>query len=293
MQPDELTKRIIAYADARGADDQPLTTGIPGLGVVRSRAPSKLAPILYQPIFCMVLQGAKQAFLGDQVVTFGKMESVIISIDMPTLGRIVHASRSEPYVALALELDMAMLRELAAEIGEIGEAAEEARSIATAEADKVVVEAMGRLFGLLDKPQAIRVLKPLLLREIHYWLLSAKHGAMLRSLCQADSHAARIARATVMIRGDYASPLRIAELARTAGMSASAFYDHFKAITGTTPLQYQKQLRLMEARRLILTGEHSVSSAAFTVGYESPTQFSREYSRKFGASPRRDMTALS
>ena len=289
IKPQELIQRVITYADARKAGEQPLMTDISGFSVVRSRAPTTMAPVLFQPIFCLVLQGAKQAYMGDRLVTFGEMDSVIISFDLPTLARIVRASRTEPYVALALKLDMAMLRELAAEMdyspGERGDA------IATAEAGGAVVEAMGRLFGLLEKPEAARVLTPLLLREIHYWMLSAEHGAMLRTLVRADSHAARIARATVMIQQNYAAPLRVADLARAAGMSHSAFHEHFKAITGTTPVQYQKLLRLMEARRLILTGEHSISSAAFTVGYESPNQFSREYSRQFGAPPRNDVAA--
>jgi AraC-like DNA-binding protein len=287
----DLIQRIISYADAREAEDHPLMTGIPGFSITRSRAPTMMTPIFYHPIFCLVLQGAKQAYLGERPVTFGEMESVIVSFDLPTVARVVKASRTEPYVALALKLDVAMLRELSAEMGDSASASERGDAIAVGEAGDAVVEATGRLFGLLEKPDAARVLTPLLMREIHYWMLSAEHGAMLRSLARADTHAARIARATVMIQQNYAEPLRVADLARAAGMSPSAFHEHFKAITGTTPVQYQKLLRLMEARRLILTGEHSISSAAFTVGYESPNQFSREYSRQFGAPPRNDAAA--
>ncbi len=293
MQAEDLMRRVLAFADAHDAGETPLPTGIADLAVMRQRAPTPLKSVVYRPVFCLVLQGAKQAFVGDRTITFEAMQSVIISVEVPTLARVVRASRREPYVAMALGLDMALLTELAAEIGAFAAESAEAAPIATGVADEAVIDAMARLFALVDTPQAVSVLRPLILREIHYWLLSARHGTMLRALARADSAASRIARATAMIRRDYAAPLRIANLADAAGMSASAFHDHFKAVTGTTPIQYQKQLRLMEARHLILAGGHSVSSAAFEVGYGSPTQFSREYARKFGASPRADMKSAT
>jgi transcriptional regulator GlxA family with amidase domain len=145
---------------------------------------------------------------------------------------------------------------------------------------------MERLFGLLDKPAAAPILHPLLMREIHFWLLSATHGDMLRQLVQANSHAARISEAIVQIRRNYTEPLRMPELARTVEMSESSFHQHFKAACGITPLQLQKPLRLLEARRLMIFKNQSVSTAAAAVGYESPTQFSREFTRMFGSSPR-------
>jgi AraC-like DNA-binding protein len=205
------------------------------------------------------------------------------------LTRVVQASHAKPYVALALTLDLTLVHELAAEIDA---ASDEPQSmIAVGEADDALLGAMDRLFGLVDKPQAAPTLSPLIRREIHYWLLAARHGAMLRALARPDSHAARVARATALIQRGYAETLRVPELARAAGMSASAFHEHFKAITGLTPLQYQKQLRLTKARQLLIGDGETVSGAAFAVGYESPTQFSREYSRRFGASPRADVAA--
>ncbi|MBN9066850.1 MAG: AraC family transcriptional regulator [Rhizobiales bacterium] len=288
MEADNIARRVLDFADRNGAGELPLETGVGGLSVMRQRSPGVLKPVLYQPVFCLVLQGAKQALIGDRAVTFCEGQSVIISMELPTLARVVSASTARPYVALALELDMALLRELAVEIGGLPAVRETAAAIEAGDADGAILDATRRLFDLTEKPQSAPILAPLTVREIHYWLLSARHGAMLRALTRTDSRSARIARATVRIRRGYNEPLRIAELAHDAGMSASAFHDHFRSVTGTTPLQYQKRLRLMEARRLILAGDCSVSSAAFAVGYESPTQFSREYTRQFGLSPRRD-----
>lgn len=296
MQMNDLAARVLAYADGRNAAETPFATEIDGLGVSRARAPTPLAAIVYQPIFCLVLQGEKQALLGERTVSFGRGQSVIVSLDLPTSSRIVKASRAEPYVALALRLDAGLLRELAAEMEPVGQEARggaKAEAIAAGEVDAAILDAFARLFGLVGKPaDTRRVLAPLILREIHFWLLRAGHGAMLRELARADSHAAGIARAVAVIKRDYALPLRVADLARVAGMSPSGFHDHFKAVTGTTPLQFQKRLRLMEARRLLLGDDVGVSAAAFEVGYESPTQFSREYARQFGQSPRADKRQL-
>ncbi|MEZ5839777.1 MAG: AraC family transcriptional regulator [Hyphomicrobiales bacterium] len=289
MLADELTSAALAFADAHGAGDAPLATGIAGLTVLRQRRPSELRALVYEPVFCLVLQGAKQVLVGDRPVVFDRMQSVIISFELPTLARVVRASPNEPYVALALRLDMAVLRETAARMPDIPAGKSATGPVALAAADAAIIDAMHRLLGLVDRPEAAPILSPLIIREIHYWLLSAGHGAMLRALMRADGHAARIAAATARIRRDFRTPLRVGDLARDAGMSTSAFHDHFKAMTATTPLQFQKQLRLIEARRLIVETGATVSSAAFAVGYESPTQFSREYARRFGAPPRADL----
>jgi AraC-like DNA-binding protein len=237
------------------------------------------------------LQGAKQLTDAGRTVTISKGHSVIVSIDLPIASRVVNASPREPYLTLALRIDMTLLREIASEIDLASAGGEPADFISLAEADQALVDAMERLFGLVGKPSAAGVLQPLTEREIHFWMLMANHGTMLRELVRADSHAARIARAVGAIRRDYTGRLRVDDLARMAGMSNSVFHDRFKAITGTTPLQFQKRLRLMEAKRLIASGEISVSAAAWRVGYESPTQFSREYARAWGRPPRTDLPA--
>lgn len=288
MLAEDLARKVLEFADNRKAGDEPMPTGVAGLDLVRQRAPSEIYPVVYQPIFCLVLQGVKETYLGSRTVRFARMESLIVGLDLPALARVVEASRQKPYVALALALDMALIRDLAAETDARSFGREPVEAVVSGEADEAVLDAMGRLFALHDKPDAARVLESLIRKEIHYWLLTARHGGILRELVEKDSHAARIAQAIAVIRRGYASSLRIEDLARAAGMSGSAFHAHFKAITGTTPLQFQKQLRLMEARRLMQAEKLTVASTAFQVGYESPTQFSREYARHFGASPRSD-----
>jgi AraC-like DNA-binding protein len=285
----DLTRRVIAHADLHQATGDPLAFDIAGLSLVRQRSPTVFTPVLYQPLLCLVLQGAKQSSLGTRNVTFGAMQSLIVSIDLPTQSRVVQASAAAPYVALALELNLGLLRELAALTGLSMD--DEGDAISAGPADQDMVDAFGRLFGLVGNPQAAQVLAPLIIREIHYRLLGLPHGGMLRHLLQQDGHASRIARSIATIRRDVTAPLRVVDLARVAGMSVSGFHDHFKAVTATTPLQFQKQLRLIAARQMMLAGHHSVTSTAFEVGYESPTQFSRDYTRAFGTSPSRERRA--
>ncbi|THK34094.1 AraC family transcriptional regulator [Ensifer sp. MPMI2T] len=286
MFAENLTQRVLNYADRQSVGIEPYYTEIPGLSVVRHFRPTDLMPVLYRPIFCLVLQGAKQTCLGDEIITFVQRRSVIVGLELPTFARVVEASRDRPYVAVALQIDMTLIKELAAEVDAIGDDDGRASAIAAGEADDAVVNAMDRLFGLVDKPAAVAVLRPLIMREIHFWLLSASHGGLLRQLVRTNSNVARISEVIVHIRRNYAEALRVPELARSVGMSESAFHQHFKAVCGTTPLQFQKRLRLIEARRLMISEGQSVSSAAAAVGYESPTQFSREFARMFGSSPR-------
>ena len=289
MIDDDFIARVAAFAEARDIRDEPVQCGAGGLAVWRSVAPTPIRPAHYQPVLCLVLQGAKHVSLPGRETKLSKGRSLIVSIDLPTISRVVEASREKPYLTLSLPIDMGLLHDVAGEMDLAGVEAGKADALSAAEADEALVDAMDRLFGLAEKPAAATMLAPLILREIHFWMLMADHGAMLRELCHADSRAARIARSIGIIRRDFTARLRIEDLARAAAMSSSAFHDHFKTVTGTTPLQFQKQLRLMEAKRLIASGEISVSAAAYRVGYESPTQFSREYARTWGAPPRADL----
>lgn len=288
----DLIARVCRYADAHDASEVPFETGIDGFTLVRCRAPTALEAMVYSPLLCLVLQGRKESYLGEARVGFGRGDSLIVSLGVPTVSRVTEASRTAPYVALALLLDMGLIRDLYDEAGAAEIADEQSRAIASGQADAPLVEAMGRLFDLVERPLEQRMLLPLLRREIHFRLLLARHGGLLRSLAHRDSHASRIARALSRIRRDFAAPLKVTELAGAAGMSPSSFHAHFKALTATTPLQYQKDLRLLEARRRLIGSGQPVSAVAFEVGYDSPTQFSREYSRKFGTSPRDDRIAV-
>ncbi len=293
MQNQDLIAHVCAYADRHAdcqqANMESYATSLAGLTILRSRRPTALEAVLYNPLLCLILQGRKETHLGVRRVSFTAGESLIVSHHLPVISRVTEASEMTPYVALVLELDMSVVLSLYGEVSEVEIEEEHARALNVGKTDGALLDAMGRLVDLIDRPFEAKVMLPLVLREIHFRLLLAQHGGMLRQLLQRGSHADRIAKAIARIKLDYATPLTVAELASVAGLSPSSFHEHFKALTATTPLQYQKELRLLEARRLLMNGTHSVSSAAFEVGYESPTQFSREYSRKFGNSPRQDL----
>jgi AraC-like DNA-binding protein len=256
-----------------------------GLLLLRQSSPSSFEASLYEPVLCLILQGRKQVSIGEQTLSFGPGECLLVSHDLPVRSRITKA----PYLALVLEVDVAAVRKLYDEVAESALDSERARAAETHRADPGLLDALRRYLALADSPADAKVLGPLISKEIHYRLLVAPFGGMLRSLIRHDSNASAIARAIGHIRGDIRSPIAIPDLARRVGMSASSFHAHFKTITSTTPLQYQKELRLLEARRLLKTGGASVTTAAYDVGYESPNQFSREYARKFGVPPSQDV----
>lgn len=293
METDRLVSDICQYIDRKATGADAATTDIPGFAVFRSNAPTKIDGQIYQPVVCLILQGRKEAYIGDRYLDFGAGQSLIASHDMPVMARITHASRQKPYVAMVMELDLGIVRSLYEEVGETDLETVDARALDTGETSDDLVQAMARLFALSERKVEARVMAPLIRREIHFRLLLASHGGMLRQFLKRESHANRIAKAIARIRQDYSANLSVGELAGIAGMSASSFHEHFKALTATSPLQYQKDLRLIEARRLLREAGYSVSRAAFDVGYESPTQFSREYSRKFGMSPRRDLSSIA
>jgi AraC-like DNA-binding protein len=249
---------------------------------------------IYRPCLCAVVQGAKQVTVGDQTLDYGDGQCLVVSVDLPAFGRVTRASVDIPYLAVALEFDVQMIRAVMEELdtppsGDSSEAGEGVgRGIFVADTTEPLTDCLLRLIRLLDTPQAIPVLHPAIMKEVCFWLLTGPHGSEIRKLALPDSHTRRIANALYSIREQFSRPIRVQELAAAARMSPSSFHQHFKALTSMTPLQYQKQLRLLEARRLMHAQGVSVSSAAYQVGYESASQFSREYSRMFGVSPRRD-----
>jgi len=258
---------------------------IDGLLLLRQDSPSSFGASLYEPVLCLILQGRKQVSIGEQTLSFGPGECLLVSHDLPVCSRITRA----PYLALVFKVDVAAIRALYDEVAESAPDSERARAAETHRADPGLLDALRRYLALADSPTNAKILGPLTSKEIHYRLLMAPFGGMLRRLIRHDSNASAIARAIGHIRSDIRSPIAIPDLARRVGMSPSSFHKRFKIITSTTPLQYQKELRLIEARRLLKTGSASVTTAAFDVGYESPNQFSREYARKFGVPPSKDI----
>jgi AraC-like DNA-binding protein len=278
---EQASRRVPVAAGGHQQAAQPMD----GLLLLRQHSPSSFEASLYEPVLCLILQGRKQVSIGEQTLSFGPGECLLVSHDLPVRSRITKA----PYLALVFEVDVATIRKLYDEVAGSAQGSERARAAETHRADPGLLDALRRYLALADSPADAKVLGPLISKEIHYRLLMAPFGGMLRSLIRHDSHASAIARAIGHIRGDIRAPMAIPDLARRVGMSASAFHKHFKTVTSTTPLQYQKELRLLEARRLLRTGGASVTTAAFDVGYESPSQFSREYARKFGVPPSQDM----
>ena len=274
-----------------GASDVEMTQPMPGLLLLRHARPTELEATLYEPVLCTILQGEKETGAGDRPIRVGAGQSLIVSHDLPVVSRITSARKGSPYLAVIVTIDLALLRSLYEELG--GEKLSESDTSAMwiLETDPQVEDALSRYMALSSDPLAARVLGPAILREVHFRLLVAPHGDMLRRLLRHDSHESAIANAIAQLRRGYKAPLAVPELAKAVGMSESSFYNHFKRITSTTPLQYHKQLRLLEARRLLAAGRASVAQVAFEVGYESPSQFSRDYARRFGASPSNDARA--
>lgn len=279
-------------------------TPVEGLRLAAATEPSGPVHAVYRPSLCVVLQGAKTSMLGERSFRYDAGKCLIASVEVPVRAEITRASAAEPYLAFSLGLDPGLVAELLLEpggagmgVGAEGRAAERARvgagaALGVHDLPPDLVDPLGRLLGLCGRPRDIAVLGPLIRREIVWLLLNGPIGPDLRAIGLADGPMGRLARAIAHIREGFAEPLRVAHLAALAGMSPAAFHRHFKAATAMTPVQYQKRLRLQEARRLLLAGGGDVAHVGFAIGYESPSQFSREYRRLFGAPPGRDGQAI-
>lgn len=286
---ESLKQAVQAYAKRHANRDGLALTAVPGLRMMYVEAPAGDLQSVYKPLVCLVLQGAKRILVGKQQAVLSAGESVIVSADMPVVGRIVQASREVPYLAVAVELDRAILRELAAHMGSAyAPPLPEMSTLFAEDSEAEVIDCVSRLMKLLDRPDSAPLLRPGIMQELHYWLLSGSHGAALRGIADPDSYASRLADAIALLRAEYTSRVSVEQLAAKAGMSLSSFHKHFKHMTSLTPGQYQQRLRLIEARRLMLDEGCSASNAAFEVGYESVSQFTREYGRLFQLPPKRD-----
>jgi AraC-like DNA-binding protein len=286
---DELKAAVRRYARKCANADGLALTCVPGLRMMCLDAPGGPLQSTYKPLVCLILQGGKHMTVGTETRTFRRGQSVIVSADMPVTGRIVEASRAFPYLAVAVELDMAILKDISVHLpGSTAGGPGDMQSLFVEDTSEPILDCALRLMRLLDRPEAIPVLHPAIMRELHYWLLAGKHGAALKTLAIPESYASRLAAAVSILRAEYRTRVATDRLARAAAMSLTAFHKHFKKLTSLTPGQYQKRLRLVEARRLMLDEGLQASRAAFDVGYESVSQFTREYRRMFGAPPRQD-----
>jgi len=267
-------------------------TRIPRVDISVGQGPTGKSPCLYRSMICFILQGSKRVAINDNLLSYASERYLISALDLPLIGQIFDDESGGPYVAVSLVLDPAILAELAAAVPPVREREQKGIGIMINPMTASLRDTLLRVLSLLDTPDDIPVLGPMLERELLYRLLQGPQGRLLRQIAQPEGALSSIRRAVAWIRDNYNTRLRIEALCDVSGMSRASLHRHFLSMTGLSPIQYQIQLRLQEARQLLLAGEHRASDVAFVVGYESASQFSREYLRQFGVSPIRDVRQI-
>ncbi|MGM7972750.1 AraC family transcriptional regulator N-terminal domain-containing protein [Yersinia enterocolitica] len=267
-------------------------TRIPRVDICVGQGSTDKAPCLYRSMICFILQGSKHVAIHDNLLSYNSEHYLISALELPLIGQIFDDEGGRPYVAISLVLEPAILAELAAAMPPVREPEQKGIGIMINPMTASISDTLLRLLSLLDTPDDIPVLGPMLERELLYRLLQGPQGRLLRQIAQPEGALSSIRRAVAWIRDNYNRRLRIEALCEVSGMSRASLHRHFLSMTGLSPVQYQKQLRLQEARQLLLAGEHRASDVAFVVGYESASQFSREYLRQFGAPPARNVREI-
>ncbi|MGF6529545.1 MULTISPECIES: AraC family transcriptional regulator [Paraburkholderia] len=288
-----LIEAVKRYTDQQAGKGSPFITAIDGMAILRADHEKPASHLIMKPALCVVVQGTKWTTFGDRRYDYPAGRALVVSVEMPAFSRVVEASPAEPFLAIVIQFDLAVMRDVMERLEAPPELEDNlGRGVFVTDFDGPLADCVLRMVRLLDTPRAIPILAPMIMREICYWLLTGPHGGEVAKVVLANSHAQRVVTAIHTLRDQFAETIRIEELAAVAQMSPSAFHRQFKALTSMTPLQYQKQLRLLEARHLMVTGDANAEVAAYQVGYESASQFSREYARMFGAPPRRDIASL-
>ncbi|EGQ8233718.1 AraC family transcriptional regulator [Vibrio parahaemolyticus] len=287
------TQKLAKLIDRWTGDANQYDTPISGLRFSRWTTPTPPTSYTHNPSICLIAQGRKRVLLGEESFIYDANHFLISSVDLPIIANIIEASEEQPYLGLIMELDLTEISQLIVD-SELAftQSKEAQKGIAVGELSESLLDAFVRLAELLDEGQNIKILAPIIKREIFYRLLMSEQGTRLHQIVTAGSHSHQIAKAIDWLKNNFVKPLSVGDLASYTGMSKSSFYTHFRSMTSMTPLQFQKKLRLSEARRLMLTENLDAMAATFKVGYESPSQFSREYSRLFGAPPSKDIKSL-
>ena len=285
-QFEELASLIARYAKTDGIHE----TAVPRLTVVRKSAPSEPMHGVHKAAICIIAQGRKQVILGQEIFQYGPSQHLLVSVDLPVTGQVIEASETEPYLCARLELDLDLCAEML--LKSPPTQAETCLGVAISQTTPELLDATIRLLKLHETPDDAAELAPLIEREILYRLLKGDQAAFIRRMLEPQNRNRHVGRAITWIKENYTRSFTIEEVASLSGMSTSSLHQHFRDATAMSPLQYQKQLRLQEARRLILTRSHDAATAGHSVGYDSPSQFSREYKRLFGAPPQRDIERL-
>ncbi|EHR1279305.1 AraC family transcriptional regulator N-terminal domain-containing protein [Vibrio parahaemolyticus] len=287
------TQKLAKLIDRWTGNANQYDTPISGLRFSRWTTPTPPTSYTHNPSICLIAQGRKRVLLGEESFIYDANHFLISSVDLPIIANIIEASEEQPYLGLIMELDLTEISQLIVD-SELAftQSKEAQKGIAVGELSESLLDAFVRLAELLDEGQNIKILAPIIKREIFYRLLMSEQGTRLHQIVTAGSHSHQIAKAIDWLKNNFVKPLSVGDLASYTGMSKSSFYTHFRSMTSMTPLQFQKKLRLSEARRLMLTENLDAMAATFKVGYESPSQFSREYSRLFGAPPSKDIKLL-
>ncbi|EGQ8124109.1 AraC family transcriptional regulator [Vibrio parahaemolyticus] len=287
------TQKLAKQIDRWTGNANQYDTPISGLRFSRWTTPTPPTSYTHNPSICLIAQGRKRVLLGEESFIYDANHFLISSVDLPIIANIIEASEEQPYLGLIMELDLTEISQLIID-SELAftQSKEAQKGIAVGELSESLLDAFVRLAELLDEGQNIKILAPIIKREIFYRLLMSEQGTRLHQIVTAGSHSHQIAKAIDWLKNNFVKPLSVGDLASYTGMSKSSFYTHFRSMTSMTPLQFQKKLRLSEARRLMLTENLDAMAATFKVGYESPSQFSREYSRLFGAPPSKDIKSL-
>jgi len=292
-----MCQRLAELVSARMPQEGIYGTDIPRLDLIRVDTPTPSMSVVYEPALCVIAQGSKTVRLGDREIVYGPLSYMVSSVDLPVSGCVVEASPENPYLAVKIRIDPAEVADLVLQLGDAAptgpvDCPYGSCGLCIAQVDLGILDAMTRLVRLLDCPTDTRILAPLIQREIMYRALIGEMGSRMREFVSADSQSHRISKVISVLKNRFTEPLRVRELADNVNMSESALYHSFKQVTRMSPVQYQKKLRLHEARRLMLSEGLEAATASYRVGYESPSHFSREYSRMFGAPPRADVIKL-
>jgi AraC-like DNA-binding protein len=286
---EELATLIEQHTGRDGTHATPITP----LSLHRVSAPSEPIAVVCEPALCVITRGRKRVMLADEDYVYDPAHFLLVSVDLPLVGQVVSASPEAPYLSVRIDLDLGQVGEVLLDAEIPGpRVALPGRGLAVSAIDPPLLDAVTRLLRLLESPRDAAFLAPLVLREITYRVLMGEQGPRLRELVAQGGPAPRIAQAIGWLKRNFTEPFRIETIAREVHMSPSTFHQHFKVVTAMSPLQYQKRLRLQEARRLLLGEGLDAAAAGYRVGYESPSQFSREYRRLFGRPPRRDRVSL-
>ena len=288
----DMAGAIAHYVATFGQPDAATPTPVADVAVICSTSARLPFRKVYRPSLCVVAQGAKRIELNESVIDYAAGSALAVSVEVPGSGCVTVASPQEPFLGITIEFDAGLLRAVLEDMAAPPRPSGERLGVFVERLSDSMQDCITRLVRLFETPSAVPVLYPAVMRELYYWLLSGPNGAEYCKIARADSHTQRIADAIYLMRRHVARPLRIEDMASAAGMGVSSFHQHFKTLTAMTPLQYHKQLRLLEARRLMVAGAANVTHAAFQVGYESPSQFSRDYARMFGTAPKRDAMSL-